>query len=472
MTDDPAQLQQLVRQLSEENARLTEELSGAIRQARRSGRAETAMRNELEKHRETAPDVADITRLLRLWRDTYRPGDTRTKITLSTDRAARVRKAIKQHGAEQTEHAILGATHDEWLMGTHPKLRNQGRKFDDLKYILKDEETIERLADLHRNGGAPGAGGALPPSSGPSRTGLSLLHDLFPDAKKTGEGWMACCPAHEDATASLSFAQGDKGAVIRCFAGCTLDQIAQAAGFDLKALFDPEPTQGRAWKKPPVPGMLPSPERLAAMQQQILRPDIVARLTELRGWTEPTIRKLGLGLNGKRVALPIHNAQGGLVNLLSYQPNEAKRSEREPKTLAVRNRPRNLFPAPESIKGDELWIFEGEPDAVAGHELGLPAVGLPGTNGWKAEYAPRLARARVYVCFDCDIKGRLAADRVARALVDFAGEVRLVDLDPTRDDGWDLSDLLLEGGTAAVVHDMARVGGSVIGLGRDEREAA
>jgi len=45
-----------------------------------------------------------------------------------------------------------------------------------------------------------------------------------------GKGYAAACPAHEDARNSLSIGRGDNGCwLLRCHAGCSLDQILAAA---------------------------------------------------------------------------------------------------------------------------------------------------------------------------------------------------------------------------------------------------
>ena len=47
--------------------------------------------------------------------------------------------------------------------------------------------------------------------------------------KRSGKGWMARCPAHEDKTASLSIGEGDDSRVLlRCFAGCSAEEIVAA----------------------------------------------------------------------------------------------------------------------------------------------------------------------------------------------------------------------------------------------------
>ena len=48
-------------------------------------------------------------------------------------------------------------------------------------------------------------------------------------AKRSGKGWVARCPAHDDCQPSLSVAEGDDGrALVNCHAGCTFEQIVKA----------------------------------------------------------------------------------------------------------------------------------------------------------------------------------------------------------------------------------------------------
>jgi AAA domain/Toprim-like len=112
--------------------------------------------------------------------------------------------------------------------------------------------------------------------------------------------------------------------------------------------------------------------------------------------------------------------------------------------LADAGVPRQLFPPPETIAQDtrELWLLEGEPDTVRACSLGLTAIGIPGTGGWRDEWAARFTgrRWQVYVCFDCDPVGREAAERVAASLTAAGVDARIIDLEPSRQDGYDFSD--------------------------------
>jgi len=49
------------------------------------------------------------------------------------------------------------------------------------------------------------------------------------NARRSGEGWQACCPSHNDTNASLSISRGDDGRVLlHCHAGCSLAEICNA----------------------------------------------------------------------------------------------------------------------------------------------------------------------------------------------------------------------------------------------------
>jgi hypothetical protein len=195
------------------------------------------------------------------------------------------------------------------------------------------------------------------------------------------------------------------------------------------------------------------PSTLAQMQTALERTAVLDRLRELRGWTPDAITTLGLGLDGDRIAFPIRDGGGALVGLHRYQPNPERRGS-APKMLA--EGARDLFPAPESLGSSVCYLVEGEPDAVAAHSAGLPAVGVPGVAAWKDEWVKRFASfTRIYVCFDADEAGRSAADKRAADLSAVA-TVQTIDLAPERDDGYDIGALVLDTGAESAAIELAR----------------
>ena len=55
---------------------------------------------------------------------------------------------------------------------------------------------------------------------------------------QTSDRFMAQCPSHEDGRPSLSVRQGDRGALLWCFAGCSSKDIAADLGLTVSDLFD------------------------------------------------------------------------------------------------------------------------------------------------------------------------------------------------------------------------------------------
>jgi CHC2 zinc finger len=77
---------------------------------------------------------------------------------------------------------------------------------------------------------------------------LSTLHKL----KRTGRGrWIACCPAHKDDKPSLGVRKLEDGRVlVHCFAGCSFEQIVDAAGVPMETLF---PEKDIDYERPLIP---------------------------------------------------------------------------------------------------------------------------------------------------------------------------------------------------------------------------
>ena len=63
-----------------------------------------------------------------------------------------------------------------------------------------------------------------------------LIHlDLV---KRSGIGWIARCPAHDDRVPSLSISEGDDcRTLLKCHAGCSTPDIVKALGLQMSDLF-------------------------------------------------------------------------------------------------------------------------------------------------------------------------------------------------------------------------------------------
>lgn len=65
-------------------------------------------------------------------------------------------------------------------------------------------------------------------------------------ARRSGRGYMARCPAHEDRLASLSISQGKKGTILNCHAGCSTQDICHQLGISMSQLFEDYGHNGNA----------------------------------------------------------------------------------------------------------------------------------------------------------------------------------------------------------------------------------
>ena len=170
------------------------------------------------------------------------------------------------------------------------------------------------------------------------------------------------------------------------------------------------------------------------------RPSLILRLAHERGWRYGVICELDVGLDaGGRLTIPIRAATGELQGVLRYQPWWT----RGPKMLAVRGTRLGLIPHPSQESALHVVLVEGPADMIAARSNGLAAIAVSGTYAWRPEWAPPFAGRRVTVVMDCDSPGREAANRIASDLAQ-SSDVELLDLDPARDDGYDLTDALLD----------------------------
>jgi DNA primase len=111
--------------------------------------------------------------------------------------------------------------------------------------------------------------------------------------------------------------------------------------------------------------------------------------------------------------------------------------------LAVRGTRLGLIPHPAREPAAQVVLVEGPADMIAARSNGLAAIAISGTYAWRSEWAPAFAGRRVTVVMDCDRPGRDAANRIASDLAQ-SSDVTVLDLDPARADGYDLTDALLD----------------------------
>ncbi|MEO5858717.1 MAG: DUF927 domain-containing protein [Pyrinomonadaceae bacterium] len=227
----------------------------------------------------------------------------------------------------------------------------------------------------------------------------------FPIAKKSGAGYLAICPAHNDRNPSLSITTKDNKVLLRCHAGCTVEAVCAAAGIAPKNLFLSELLKTTQRK------------RLAATYDYR---DESGQLLFQSVRYEP---------KSFRYRRP--NGSGG------HEWNLAN-------TRLV------LYRLPELLVADPLFpvfIVEGEKDVDALQAIGVTATCNPmGALKWKDEFSDSLKGFDCAILPDNDKSGRQHSQRVANSLLGKADRVRVLQLPGLPEKG-DVSDWLAAGNT-------------------------
>lgn len=190
---------------------------------------------------------------------------------------------------------------------------------------------------------------------------------------------------------------------------------------------------------------------------------LIAKLARERGWLYATMLELELGVDRGRITIPVRDEERQLIGMLRYQPWP---QPTEPKMLAAAGSRRALLPHPAAEPSTHVLLVEGEPDMIGARSRGLPAIAVPGVDAWRRPWAQLLAGREVTVIMDCDERGRAAAAAIESDLSSL-GAVRVLDLAPDRDDGYDLTDWLRqrERSVALGIHEVIATTGDT-GYGR------
>lgn len=210
--------------------------------------------------------------------------------------------------------------------------------------------------------------------------------------KKSGGGYMAQCPAHEDRTQSLSVSEGRAQPVVfHCHAGCDPDTILGKLGLTWDALSKPREPE----------------KRRDTADKWVAKYDYVDESGKL------LFQVLRSGAKDFRQRRPDPSATDGW----SWKLGETRRV---------------LYRLPEIIAqvqaGKMVYICEGEKDVHTLESLGMVATCNSGGAGkWRPEYAEFLREAVVTIVADKDDPGQAHARQVRDSLIAVDAEVEVVE---------------------------------------------
>jgi putative DNA primase/helicase len=266
-------------------------------------------------------------------------------------------------------------------------------------------------------------------------TPIEKLQAKLPGAKKSGNGWSALCPAHEDHLPSLRISEGDDGrALVHCHAGCTVEAVVATIGLTIRDLM-PErdhPTSTRKGK--PSSGSQTFPTANAAVVELERRHGKCSAF-----WTYHDMSGNPVGLvvrwdraDGKKEIRPVSRHGNGW-------------------RIGAMPEPRPLYGLPELAGANRVLVVEGEKCADAARSLGFTATTSAGgaqaanKTDWRS-----LAGKEVWILPDNDAPGRGYTDTTAGLLVKLnpTTMVKLIEL-PGLPPGGDIADWIDAHGDAA-----------------------
>lgn len=221
-------------------------------------------------------------------------------------------------------------------------------------------------------------------------------------AKASHGHWMARCPAHDDRTPSLQISEGPDGRILlKCFAGCSIDDITNVLGIATRDLF---PAHDKA-------------QLVATYDYKDPQGNVVFQVLRYEPKTFKQRRPDGHGgwlWNLKGIRRPLYRFPDVLAAIAAHRP---------------------------------IYLVEGEKDADRLNALGLTATtNAGGAQKWSAAYTDALRGAHVVILPDNDEPGNKHAESIAAALIKTASSVKIVALPDLPPKG-DVSDWLAAGHT-------------------------
>lgn len=294
---------------------------------------------------------------------------------------------------------------------------------------------------------------------------MVTLHEVLSRlqrVEKHGDQYLACCPCHNDKKQSLSVAQGEKGIVFKCYAGCESGDIVRALGFEWRDLFG---DTSAVYRAKPVKNArnAPKTEEKAGMTEQkpkqktpvdastlgiggIYKGETITRVYE---YTDADSKPIMRVCRTDKKSFPTIHYDGGAWYWGDGGHTDA------------------LYHLPELLRavkiGEPVYIVEGEKDVETLRHLGLTATTNKGGAGkWNPVQSQHFRGAVVYIVPDNDGPGKKHAQVLLHALRPVAKEVRILTLTrqneaqiPEKGDVSDLAEALGDARALDVLHSLA-----------------
>ena len=268
------------------------------------------------------------------------------------------------------------------------------------------------------------------------------------NTRKFRDGWLASCPlpghgkGNGDANPSVSLDESSDGAaLVKCMAGCDTQAVVDGWGLEMRDLF---PDNGMGGGGSRIPSRNGSTRQRPEDEDD--KPATLENYAAYVGLPVSFLESLGLEqyyrLGKPAVRMPYLDEAGEEVLLVRSRAS----IKVKPKVLTRmgdKHRLYGLWKLDEAREAGYAALVEGESDCQTLWFHGVPAVGIPGANGWKAEWASELdGIGRLYfvvedeageACWEKLAASREIRDRLYRIELEGAKDVsELHKRDPNR----------------------------------------
>lgn len=227
--------------------------------------------------------------------------------------------------------------------------------------------------------------------------------------------WQARCPTHSDRNPSLSVSLGEDGRVLlNCHAGCETADIVDTLGLHMRDLFERSKGRTRGERG------LSIPSRTTATLQPY--PCTLANYARAKGLPIEHLQELGLTdfhyVGEPAIRIPYRNPDGSEA-AMRFRTALEKADGRDDRFRWRKGSKAMLYGLERSEgirKAGYVVLVEGESDCHTLWYHGIPALGVPGANNWKAEWSGHLdGLARIYVVKEPDQGGDTLLEKLARS---------------------------------------------------------
>ena len=260
---------------------------------------------------------------------------------------------------------------------------------------------------------------------------IERVLEVLDGPEERNGSYRAFCPAHDDRnTPNLDVKEGEGGrALVICRAGCDQERVLAALerrGLSRQELFERNGHGGGGSYTPPGNRSTDQPpERPATLENYAAYVGLPVEhleslsLEQYHRLGKPAVRMPYLDESGEEVLLVRSRVS------LTGKPKILTRK-------GDRHRLYGLWKLEEAREAGYAILVEGESDCQTLWFHGVPAVGIPGANGWKAEWAKELGGiGRLYFVVE-DEAGERCWEKLA-ASPELRDRLRRVELEGAND---------------------------------------